>query len=70
MRARDIVGKKVASVRFDRFVVRPGETPSCAFDAIVFDDGTIFYVTCNEADDCEPWAKGFVVKPTKTTGEK
>jgi len=69
MRARDIVGKKVASVRFDRFVVRPGETPSCAFDAIVFDDGTIFYVTCNEAEGREPWPQGFVSKPTKTRGE-
>jgi hypothetical protein len=65
MRARDIVGKKVASVHFDReLVARPGSPPVCAFSRIVFEDGTIFFVSCRESENEGPWPTGIVIKPT------
>jgi hypothetical protein len=67
MRARDIVGKKVASVRQTRITDDElhGGGSVWIFDAIRFEDGTVFYVVCNESEDTGAWPEGVVIKPTR-----
>jgi hypothetical protein len=62
MRARDIVGKKVASVRQTR--INNEGASAWLFDAIYFEDGTIFYTNI-EPGDAEPFVVGVIVKPTR-----
>jgi len=70
MRARDIVGKKVASVHQTRIIrdEHHGSGSVWEFDSIVFEDGTRFYVYIENTEHL-PFATGVVSKPTKTRGE-
>ena len=66
MRARDIVGKKVASVRQTRTTrdESHGGGSVWVFDAIVFEDGSEFYVNIEEGE-YEPFETGAVIKPAR-----
>ena len=65
MRARDIVGKKVAAVRQIRCTrdETHGGGSVWLFESIVFEDGTRFYVYIEEGL-YEPFVTGRVSKPT------